>query len=388
MTATQSHQVPVDLPAHGYTVHVGAGTLGRLGTLIGPLVASRRATVFADANTVAEAYGPGVAASLGRAGFDAQLTPVPIDEARKSIATVGQLYAPLIRHKMERKSPVIALGGGVLGDTVGFAAASYLRGVPFVQCPTTLLSMVDASVGGKVGVNLPEGKNLVGAFHQPVTVCIDINTLETLPDRELRCGLAECIKHAAIRPPRNPRNLALADGTGDGDMLAWLEDHADALLARDPTTLVELVRWNVAIKAAVVVEDERESGVRAHLNFGHTFAHAIEATTGYGSGAAYHHGEAVALGMVAAARLSTDLGLLSARDADRLTALIHRLGLPTTAADLPPTDTLMDAMTRDKKVVAGRIRLVLLDGLGTAVIRDDVEPKRVTEAWASLSDSF
>jgi len=369
MPVIEPHQVCVNLPANRYTVHVGVGTLGQLGPLVEPLVKSRKAMVFADANTVAQSCGPAALAAMEQAGFDARLHPVMIDEAHKSIDTVKQLYAPLIEHQMERRSPIVSLGGGVLGDTVGFAAASYLRGVPFVQCPTTLLSMVDASVGGKVGVNLPQGKNLVGAFHQPVAVCIDIDTLTTLPDRELRCGLAECIKHAAIRDPRK---------------LDWLTDNADALLARDPATLVELVRWNVAIKADVVVQDERESGVRAHLNFGHTFAHAIEATTGYGSGAAYHHGEAVALGMVAAARLSVTRSLLDADDTDRLIQLIQRLGLPVHAPGLPDNDTLLSTMQLDKKVEAGRVRLILLDGLGNPVIRPDVPPEQVAGAWDSI----
>jgi len=378
MSDSTPQTVTVNLPGNAYNIHIGAGTLAQLGDTLKPLASNDRAMVFADANTVHDAYGQTARQSLADAGLDAQLTPVAISEATKRIDTVQSLYAPLLAHQMERRSTVVSLGGGVLGDTVGFVAASYLRGVPFVQSPTTLLSMVDASVGGKVGVNLPEGKNLVGAFHQPVAVCIDVNTLDTLPDRELRCGLAECIKHAAIRDPRK---------------LDWLSDHANAILERDPQALIELVKWNVAIKAGVVVEDEKESGVRAHLNFGHTFGHAIEATTGYGSNEAdgntsYHHGEAVALGMVAAARLSCDLGLLKPQDADRLIALIDQVGLPVASNALPPTDTLMDAMTRDKKVIDGRVRLVLLDGLGTAVIHDAAEPQQVIQGWSSLSASI
>jgi 3-dehydroquinate synthase len=226
--------------------------------------------------------------------------------------------------------------------------------------------MVDASVGGKVGVNLLQGKNLVGAFHQPALVVIDTDTLSTLPARELRCGLAECVKHAIIRDPRK---------------FDWLEQSLDAILRLDPDALVELVTRNVQIKANVVMADEKETGERAHLNFGHTFAHAIEATAGYGH---YHHGEAVALGMVAATRLAADAGRCPRELLDRTVALLDRIGLPTRAGDLAPTDQLMDAMTLDKKVAGGKIRLVLPDRLGAVSIVNDTPAEAIRRAWDSL----
>jgi len=216
-TATVKH-VDVNLPTHFYRVHIGAGLLEQLGSIVRPLSAASRCTLFADTNHVAEAYGPTAQSSLQDHEFETQCLAVELPESKKNLQTVASLYAPLIEHKMERRSLVVALGGGVVGDTVGYVAASYLRGVPFVQCPTTLLSMVDASVGGKVGVNLPEGKNLVGAFHQPIAVVIDTNTLKSLPPRTFCCGLAECVKHGAIRDP------ALID---------WIDQNSEGLFAHD-----------------------------------------------------------------------------------------------------------------------------------------------------------
>ena len=248
----------------------------------------------------------------------------------------------------------------------GFVAATYLRGVPFVQCPTTLLAMVDSSVGGKVGVNVPQGKNLIGAFHQPVAVVADTLALRTLPARELRCGLAECIKHAVIRDPDALRVDARA--------------HLPALLALDADALAELVARNVAIKAAVVMEDEKETGVRAHLNFGHTFAHAIEAVTGYG---VILHGEAVALGMLAASTLAASVGLCARELRAELEALVAAAGLPVRAS-LPDDARLLAAMALDKKVARARIRFVLPTRLGAVELRDDLEPAAIRAAWASI----
>jgi 3-dehydroquinate synthase len=253
----------------------------------------------------------------------------------------------------------------MLGDTVGFAAATYLRGVPFVNCPTTLLAMVDASVGGKTGVNVPQGKNLVGAFHQPSVVVADPDVLRTLPDRELRCGLAECVKHAVIR---------------DASLLDFIEANAEGLVAREPSLLVELVRRNVEIKAAVVVEDERERGVRAHLNFGHTFGHALEVTSGYG---ALLHGEAVALGMCAAARAASTMGLCEAAVGERIEGALVALGLEV-RAEIATDDALAAAMKLDKKVQDARVRFVLPTRLGSVEVRDDVPERAITEAWSAI----
>jgi 3-dehydroquinate synthase len=303
---------------------------------------------------------------LHAAGFDTQVAVVPAGEENKTLGTYRQLLEVLLENRLERGSPVIALGGGITGDVGGFVAATYLRGVPLIQSPTTLLAMVDASVGGKTGVNMPQGKNLVGSFYQPRLVAVDTDTLKTLPQRELRCGLAECIKHGMIR---------------DAELFAWIEEQVDAIFALDPPTLVELVERNVRIKANVVSEDEKEAGVRAHLNFGHTFAHAIEATTGY---SAYHHGEAVSLGMIAATRFAVDAGRCEPAVYERLVRLLDRVGLPTSAPDLPPSVALVKAMASDKKVKAGRVRLILPERIGAVSIVAEDEMQPLIDAFDTL----
>ena len=340
------------------------GVIDRLGAACRELAPHDCCALLAD-ERVSELHGPAALASLEEAGYETLRAAMPTGEAHKTLDTVRRLYDILLDGRLERRSPVVALGGGVCGDTAGFVAATYLRGVPLVQCPTTLLAMVDASVGGKVGVNVPQGKNLIGAFYQPAAVVIDPLVLQTLPPRELRCGLAECVKHAVIREP---------------GLFTFIRENLPHIQALDPAVMTELVRRNVAIKAAVVMEDEKESGVRAHLNFGHTFAHAIEATAGYGR---FHHGEAVSLGMLAATKLAVDLRMCEPALLDELTALLDAIGLPTTA-DLPDDDTLMRAMTLDKKVKDNRIRFILPTRVGEVVIRDDVEPERVVEAWARV----
>jgi 3-dehydroquinate synthase len=357
--------VELNLPHHRYTIHVEPGLLRRLGDLVREVASHDRAAVFADGQVV-ETHGQAAVESLRASGYDVLAIRVPPGEQNKDLEHVRLMYDQLIDARMERKSPVIAIGGGVIGDTVGFVAATYLRGVPFIQCPTTLLAMVDASVGGKVGVNLPQGKNLIGAFHQPSLVAIDTDVLASLPARELRCGLAECVKHAVIR---------------DADLFAWLEQHLSAVQALDSEALVELVGRNVWIKADVVMADEKEAGERAHLNFGHTFGHAIEATTGYG---VFHHGEAVALGMVAATRLAVCAGRCEPGLLDHLIALLDRIGLPTTTNQLASTDELMIAMRLDKKVADGRIRLILPDRLGAVSIVNDVNDAAIAAAIDSL----
>jgi 3-dehydroquinate synthase len=303
--------------------------------------------------------------SLRSGAYEVVTHTIPSGESYKTLDTVRELYDVLLDAHMERRSPVIALGGGVTGDMAGFVAATYLRGVPFVQCPTTLLAMVDASVGGKVGVNVSHGKNLIGAFHQPHAVMIDPLVLKTLPAREIRCGLAECVKHGVIR---------------DAELFNWTADNLDAILALDPQVMVELLRRNVQIKADVVMEDEKEIGVRAHLNFGHTFAHAIEATAGYG---VIEHGEAVSLGMVAATTLAVERSLCPPQVLEQLAALLSSIGLPV-RADLPDTPTLMNAMRLDKKVKDNRLRLVLPTRLGDVIIRNDIEDEAVAAAWEAI----
>lgn len=379
---------------HAYDIVIQPGGLDDLGSLAAAAAPHAKACMIVDEN-VEKSHGRVAARSLKNAGYDLTVGVMPADEKHKSLATVGALLDVVLDAKLERKSPIIAVGGGITGDTAGYVAASYLRGVPFVQVPTTLLAMVDASVGGKVGVNARQGKNLVGAFHQPVLVLIDPDTLKTLPDRDFRCGLAECVKHGVIRDP---------------DLFAWIESNVDRLLGLDRGTLVQLVERNVKIKAAVVAEDEKEQGVRAHLNFGHTFAHAIEATpvgnkqsakprgrfappqrfgpppskddSAYSS--VYAHGEAVSLGMVAATRLAVDTGRCDAAVLDRLTVLLDALGLPTASDKLPETEQLMATMTGDKKVKDGKVRLVLPDRLGAVSIVSDTPPAAVAAAWDAI----
>lgn len=388
--------VPLTIPGrdHAYEIRIEPGCLEQLGPAVAAAAPHARACMIVDEN-VEKSHGRIAARSLKAAGYDLTLAIMPATEKAKSLTTVGGLLDVLLDAKLERRSPVIAIGGGITGDTGGFVAASYLRGVPFVQVPTTLLAMVDASVGGKVGVNVKQGKNLVGAFHQPVLVLIDTDTLKTLPDRDLRCGLAECVKHGVIRDP---------------DLFAWIESHVDELLGLKSEVLVELVERNVRIKATVVAEDEKEQGVRAHLNFGHTFAHAIEATAVGNKASAkprgrfappqrfgpppskedaafstvYAHGEAVALGMVAATRLAVDTGRCDTVLLDRLVTLLDRIGLPTSSDKLPETEALMATMTGDKKVKDGRVRLVLPDRLGAVSIVGDTPPAAVAAAWDAI----
>jgi len=374
--------VELHLPHHRYAIEIAPGSLAQLGEHVRRVAPHRLAALIVD-EALADTYGATAKQSLEAAGYVVVVATMPSTEEHKSLDTAAKLYGPLLDAKLERKSPVVALGGGIVGDTAGHVAATYLRGVPFVQCPTTLLAMVDASVGGKVGVNVPQGKNLVGAFHQPRLVLADVDTLRTLPGRELRCGLAECVKHAAIRAPI---------------MVGWLEDRLDDVLALDAATLVELVQWNVSIKADVVMADEKETGERAHLNFGHTFAHALEAATGsigspqagdLGTSSAahghYHHGEAVAIGMVAATRLAADAGRCESEVLDRLTALLDRIGLPTKLHAAIDVDRLLDLMRSDKKVAGGRIRLILPEALGKVVIVDDTPAAAITAAWRAIT---
>lgn len=358
--------VELTLPHAAYSIRIEPGLLEQLGKLTHDVAPHATAALLSDANVYAQ-FGAAAEQALNAVGYEVVSHAVDPGEERKTLATVAQLYDVLVNAKLERGSPLIALSGGVVGDMVGFVAASYLRGLPLIQCPTTLVAMVDASVGGKVGVNLPQGKNLVGSFYQPKLVVIDTQTLQTLPPRELRCGLAECVKHGLIR---------------DAKLFEWTDRNLDAIQALESNVLVELVERNVRIKAAIVMADEKEAGERAHLNFGHTFGHAIESTLGYGH---YHHGEAVSLGMVAAANLAAELGRCDSELPQRLIQLLQRIGLPTHAADLPATEQLIAAMELDKKVAAGRIRLVLPDRIGAVSIVDDVPLEAIRTAWQSLN---
>jgi 3-dehydroquinate synthase len=321
---------------------------------LAPLLRGRHALIVSDSH-VAPLHADRVKALLHAAKPQLALSTwvMPAGEREKTLARFGECLDALASLGATRDATVVALGGGVVGDLAGFAAACWMRGVDCVQLPTTLLAMVDSSVGGKTAVDLPQGKNLVGAFHPPRAVIADTTVLRTLPDRELRAGLAEVVKYGAIF---------------DADFLAWLEAHADALLARDDTTLAEAIARSCEFKADVVARDPYEHGHRALLNFGHTFGHAIEAEQGY-AGAdrdALNHGEAVAVGMVLAARLSTVLGMAPAADGDRLEALLQRLGLPTRIPAGLAAPALIARMRLDKKADAHGLRFVLWDGAGSA----------------------
>ena len=356
--------ITVDLGARAYTVHVGAGLLDHLDALVPVPPHARRAVVVSVA-PVSGLYAAPVDSALERAGLAVGVVDVPDGEEAKTLRTLEGVYHRLAALGLGRDDLVVALGGGVVGDLTGFAAATWHRGVALVQVPTTLLAQVDSAIGGKTGVNLPEGKNLVGAFHQPVAVVADIATLATLPERERRAGLGEVAKYGFI---------------SDATILDLLEQQPDEAVAGDAALLTDLVARSVAVKAEVVAADERESGRRALLNYGHTFGHAIETVTGY---TAYRHGEAVALGMVAAARLSERLGVAPEGLSDRTVALLHRLGLPTGGVRADPA-ALWQAMTRDKKARAG-VRFVVCAAPGDARLVDQPERRVVDDVLRSLT---
>jgi len=341
----------VNLGDRSYPIHIGAGLLAQAGLIV-PHLAQKRVMVVTN-TTVAPLYLAQLTATLEAGGVKVAQVVLPDGEAYKNWETLNLIFDALLTDRAERKTTLIALGGGVIGDMTGFAAASYQRGVPFIQIPTTLLSQVDSSVGGKTGINHPLGKNMIGAFYQPKLVLVDTDTLKTLPARELSAGLAEVIKYGLI---------------WDAEFLAWLEANMDKLRALDPAAITHAIYRSCEIKAQVVGEDEREGGIRAILNLGHTFGHAIETGMGYGN---WLHGEAVAAGMVMSAQTSQRLGWISEADVARTRALIRAAGLPDVAPDLG-VDTYLEYMGHDKKVEGGKMRFVLLKKLGEAVITGDV----------------
>jgi 3-dehydroquinate synthase len=349
--------VDVDTPGGSYPIHIGPGRIDALDQCI-PADATAIAVVTNP--TVAALYGERAEAALARTGKRVLRIELPDGEAYKDWQSLNLIFDALLTHRLDRRCVLVALGGGVIGDMTGFAAAVYMRGVRFLQVPTTLLAQVDSSVGGKTAVNHPLGKNMIGAFHQPIAVVADTATLATLPARELGAGLAEVVKYGAIH---------------DLAFLGWIEENAARLVARDPAALARALQRSCEIKAAVVARDERESGARALLNFGHTFGHAIESATGYGT---WLHGEAVAIGMALAARFSVRLGRIRQADADRLVALLERLGLPVRPPAIARVAWL-EYMGRDKKNEGGRITLVLLDRLGSAAVVKDAPEAELEE---------
>jgi 3-dehydroquinate synthase len=349
----------VELGERSYPILIGPGLLDDAAVLDAHVP---RGTVLLVSNTtVASLY----AAAIKRGLKDRTIVEaiLPDGESYKTLTTLSRIFDVAVTNRLARDSTVVALGGGVVGDMAGFAAACYQRGVDFVQVPTTLLAQVDSSVGGKTGVNHPGGKNLIGAFHQPIAVIADTNTLTTLPPRELRAGLAEVIKYGLIH---------------DAAFFDWLEVNVDRLLAGNAEALTHAIRRSCEIKAQIVGKDERERGDRALLNLGHTFGHAIESATGYSS---WLHGEAVGTGMLMAAAMSHECGYLSDADVARLRALLHRVGLPIAAPDVSPQAAL-EHMKIDKKVKAGRMRFVLLKRIGAAFVTPDYPPEALQATLA------
>ncbi len=340
------YTLEVDLGERSYPIHIGGGLLQQP-ELFKPHVAGKVVMICTN-TTVGPLYADRLNATLKDAGAQRVHTvSLPDGEEYKDWPTLQRVFDALLQNHCDRKTVLVALGGGVIGDMGGFAASAFMRGIPFIQVPTTLLSQVDSSVGGKTGINHPLGKNMIGAFYQPQMVLTDISTLNTLPDRELSCGLAEIIKHGAI---------------ADADYLDLVEKNMPALLARDADLLAKVVKRSCEIKAEVVSKDEREGGIRAILNFGHTFGHAIEAGMGYGQ---WYHGEAVGCGMVIAADLCRRMGRLTAEEAARLTKIVVDARLPAIAPKLG-ANRFMELMAHDKKADAGSIKYVLLNGLGNA----------------------
>jgi 3-dehydroquinate synthase len=347
----------VELGSRAYPIHIGTGIVGAE-ELYRPHLAGGSAAIVTN-----EVVGPLYLDAVKNALQGARVVEivVPDGEQTKSWATLNRVFDALLAARCGRDTLIVALGGGVIGDLAGFAAAIYQRGVPFVQVPTTLLAQVDSSVGGKTAINHAAGKNMIGAFHQPRAVISDMATLDTLPERELRAGIAEVIKHG----------VAL-----DAEFFSWLEGNVDKLLKKEREALVHAVRKSCELKARIVSEDEKETGARALLNFGHTFGHAIEAATGYGT---WLHGEAVAAGMVMAAELSSLMGHLRKTDVGRVRELLRRAGLPVAGPALAP-ERLMELMTLDKKAAKGRTRFVVLEAIGRAALAADVDHAQVRRA--------
>ena len=354
----------VELGSRTYPIHIGAGLLARAELIAGSL-RHKRAAIITNV-TVAPLHLAPLKRALESAGVDVVVITLPDGESHKNWETLNRIFDALIEHRCERGAALIALGGGVIGDLAGFAAATYRRGVPYIQVPTTLLAQVDSAVGGKTAINHPAAKNMIGAFYQPLLVISDTDTLATLPAREYAAGVAEVIKYGLIRDPK---------------FFGWLEANIARLAGREPEALAYAIERSCANKAEVVALDEREDGPRALLNFGHTFGHAIEAGTGYGT---WLHGEAVAAGMVLALRLSRRLGLVSEDEVRRATELLKAADLPVQAPELG-LERYLELMGHDKKVEGGRLRFVLLRRIGEAFVSDSVAPAALADVLGAAA---
>lgn len=363
-----SQLIQVKLAERAYSIHVGTGLIANAGGLLSALLPGRQALLVTDEN-VGPPYANAVMTSLSQAGFHVQVEVVPAGESTKSLKYASRLYDRLVDLKADRNAVVFALGGGVVGDLAGFVAATYARGIAFVQIPTTLLAMVDSSVGGKVGVDHPGGKNMIGAFHQPTAVLCDLDHLKSLPEREYRCGLAEVVKHGVIL---------------DESLFVFMEENVGSIQARRPDAVRHLVVRSCEIKASVVERDERETkGLRAVLNYGHTFAHAFETALGYDL---LHHGEAVAIGMICAGRLAEEIGLVDDAFSRRQARLWRELGLPTSVPRELLGMDLIEIMRRDKKAKAGALRFILPTRLGAVQLVEGIEERMVSDVLRRVAD--
>lgn len=358
------NDVMVSTPGGNYPIHIEAGRLGRINESV---PSDATSLVIVTNPTVNNLFGEPVRAALAKTGKPVTTVEVPDGEQYKDWQTLNLIFDHMLGHQLDRRAVIIALGGGVVGDMAGFAAAVYMRGIRFIQVPTTLLAQVDSSVGGKTAVNHPLGKNMIGAFYQPIAVEIDTTVLNTLPDREISAGLAEVVKYGLIM---------------DAEFFAWCQDNASGLRARDSALLATAIARSCEFKAKVVSADERESGLRAILNLGHTFAHAIEAGLGYGQ---WLHGEAVGCGLVLAAALSERTLGLSAADVNRIDSVVDAIGCPTRAPRLMGIEQWMSLMRSDKKAEAGQIKFVLMPEVGQAIVRsaDANDVAAVLNAYAT-----
>ncbi|WP_066632999.1 3-dehydroquinate synthase [Desulfolucanica intricata] len=349
--------VHVELGERGYDIHIGENRLAQLSELLRNIPKNSKVILVTDQN-VFNLAGEKVLGILQDAGFQVVPAVIPGGEGCKNLNTIAWLYDQMINYGLDRKSTVLALGGGIVGDIAGFAASTYMRGIGYIQIPTTLLAQVDSSVGGKTGVNLPQGKNLVGAFYQPGLVLADVAFINSLPEKEYLTGLAEVIKYGII---------------GDSELFSYLEDNLEQIKARESKCLIDIVERCCTIKAEIVGKDEKESGLRALLNLGHTFGHAFEALTGYEK---FTHGEAVAVGMIYAAGLASGLGLLSDHEFNRIINLIKSFNLPASYGELS-TQAIIGQMYRDKKSVGGKLQLILPTGIGKSKIVSNVTDEQI-----------